>query len=662
MYTNPDNPNIILGMIQARIFIKNDDVEALSDAASIQITENNNLNTRGINFNATSTSILKTGERTNNTRGSVGSVHFDLNNNNHNTTNNWSALGSDNIDSSDDSSDLSGSSSDSQLDQATGYWGGGSQTSSAKQGAHAEIEAFERHLKQTKRARKRAEQAEQAENASQSQSQANTDRNDNNYNYTQDQNDSNTAVGSENDSGSASSSASSSRRCRVGIVQSRDLGDFSDQNSDLDATRKLSGYDLNNQVYCISSDPAKSGKPPVLLKTPVGDAWDVEAPKEAGLGWVYAPAALNHHPPRLYLSASTVVPNLIIEKTARPLEEKTVRFRVHPSKVYAKPPPPVNEEPVSQAGAWRPVREKKAPLITVDKLIPLVNKGAADCNFTLHPTPARFFGLADDPSDPGAKAFAVAKTRELKRKARGEKNPVETPVHQLISGSSMAVAILFKPPRISEPDYLMVWPKKIKSQVEGNLEIRFTNGIVQNLPLKAELLRGALTINPLKFNFGSAHTSPGDDYQNPLDILLRNPSPTDLSWTLTHVPFTRKTRVKAMAPTTLRELNNPEFDLDAKTVDDPSVFAMSAMSGSIKAGVGAMPDIAFTAKNARVDEKLIQRKAVNLRVYFRPTEPVYYLSQFLFEVKDGSDQPNMMLTLRGLGSLEEIEDRDDDLA
>ena len=82
------------------------------------------------------------------------------------------------------------------------------------------------------------------------------------------------------------------------------------------------------------------------------------------------------------------------------------------------------------------------------------------------------------------------------------------------------------------------------SRIRGTLEVKFTNGIVQTLDLEAELLRGFLNITPLDFNFGSAHISPGDDFQNPLDILLSNPSRTEAQWQIEHWPFVRKPRAR----------------------------------------------------------------------------------------------------------------------
>jgi hypothetical protein len=112
----------------------------------------------------------------------------------------------------------------------------------------------------------------------------------------------------------------------------------------------------------------------------------------------------------------------------------------------------------------------------------------------------------------------------------------------------------------------------------------------------------------------------------------------------------------------MANLDNPEFDIDADTIDDPSAFSMDTISGIIPAGVGTMPDVTFVANNTRINrETLADRQPFKLRVYFRPKKVGRHLCRFYFRVKGGSDQPNLVVTLRGTGSNAEIHDYYEDL-
>lgn len=190
--------------------------------------------------------------------------------------------------------------------------------------------------------------------------------------------------------------------------------------------------------------------------------------------------------------------------------------------------------------------------------------------------------------------------------------------------------------------------KRLKSLVDGQLLIKFTNRSVQTVQLLTEILRPLVLVSPSVHFFGHVHLSKSRS----VVLRLANPTVVPAVFTVTHAP----------APVPISKAQKQEFTLHhAQYVDEPSVFTFSATNGtvvgpttSLKSSGGALPS---TNSTRDLGANHLVFDPVCITVEFRaPAVRKRYKSRFRFVVAHGVD---FEVVLEGEGHLgeREIEDQ-----
>ena len=212
-------------------------------------------------------------------------------------------------------------------------------------------------------------------------------------------------------------------------------------------------------------------------------------------------------------------------------------------------------------------------------------------------------------------------------------------------GEHMTMLVKYYPPLASDPQR---WPLHKRVSQKGSLQLQFSNGLLQEIPLEGLLLRPSIVCSPSEHHFGMLHTksrlsSVGTNKQTKR-IKLGNASQANATWKLVHVPRPKRNRNKsAMDPGILAAGANAEWDDKLDWVDDETCFDFTKLSGTISAnGEG------------------------ELEVVFAPKTRSKYYCQFRVEVANAAleeqDQhmPLTTIHLTGEGSFDEHDDHDYD--
>jgi hypothetical protein len=252
-------------------------------------------------------------------------------------------------------------------------------------------------------------------------------------------------------------------------------------------------------------------------------------------------------------------------------------------------------------------------------------------------------------------------------------------------GGNCAVAVMLTPP---SPFDTSAWPLSPRDAgSEGSLLIHFDNGVTQTLPLRARLCRPEVHLT-LKAGNASTSSSSSSSTSAPnlsfgtvfcratarsiaaagqrvrlRRVTLTNPSDADAAWAFMHVQRERSNVRNSLHPRTLRRLANTEFDLYADTIDDPSVFRFSVSKGVLAASSLAMAQDTPTAAPLLPDA--VAEAPTTVDIEFRPARAGVFVSRFRLVTGFGDPLPARIITLRGVGSLDEAangfaEDSDDD--
>lgn len=191
---------------------------------------------------------------------------------------------------------------------------------------------------------------------------------------------------------------------------------------------------------------------------------------------------------------------------------------------------------------------------------------------------------------------------------------------------------------------------RLKGDYIGRLVITFSNGSVQEIGLRAEVIRPAVTAAPSAHTFGVVRVQS----QSVTTVHLGNPTAVDAHWALRHVPAPPGRPPRAAENVDWRSLglqedplwSKPPSDPANQPVDDPSVFAFSNISGLIP-GPTAPLEMAL-GKPLRQSTGIPQ--ALPLQVAFAPKAAVLYQCRYRVSVRQGE---SFEIVLRGRGTFEE---------
>jgi hypothetical protein len=191
---------------------------------------------------------------------------------------------------------------------------------------------------------------------------------------------------------------------------------------------------------------------------------------------------------------------------------------------------------------------------------------------------------------------------------------------------------------------------RLKGEYAGTLVVTFANGATQEIGLRADVLRPAVAATPAAHTFGVVRV----EEAGTTTIHLGNPTTVDAAWALRHVPAPPGRPPRPGEAVDWRSLGLDDDPLWAPKgtdpahipVDDPAVFAFSAVSGSLRGPTAPLD--AAAAKALRATDPLPQ--PLPLQVRFSPREAVLYQSRFRVSVRQGE---SFEIVLRGRGTFEE---------
>ncbi|OQS04639.1 hypothetical protein THRCLA_12212 [Thraustotheca clavata] len=250
--------------------------------------------------------------------------------------------------------------------------------------------------------------------------------------------------------------------------------------------------------------------------------------------------------------------------------------------------------------------------------IQLINQMATKLTFRLETTPDTPFTIVEATSVASPHPLSLSVLSPAQRSNKFNQQP--TPSFTLGPGQSVHVKIHFTP---SLPQSSTTRRDPAVIFITGALMIRFSQGTLQTIQLQGRILRPILVIAPSHFKFGLVHC----EHSETVKIYLSNPTQVDANFRVHHVPH-----------------------LGTKTVDDPSVFQLSATTGTLKG-----PSLPLHTSGALVPSPSPQYQAaihrpLELKVTFSPNAPKQFKSRFRFQVElgDGFD-----LVVEGQGTLDE---------
>lgn len=229
-----------------------------------------------------------------------------------------------------------------------------------------------------------------------------------------------------------------------------------------------------------------------------------------------------------------------------------------------------------------------------------------------------------------------------------------SPAHRRTQGESfmfslppqMAVRLelRFDPTLMAQPPVLpsLSSPQQLRSMINGELHVRFSNQTVQSIRLGTCILLPMLVVSPAAHAFGHVHIT----QQRVVTLRVVNPTVVPAQFNVEHVPL----------PTPLSRAQKQEFAQHySKFSDDPKVFSFSITSGVVhgptlplQAAGGLLPFAA--TKNSEAGG--IQTP-LEISVTFRPRESgKHYRSRFRLAVVLGHA---FEVVMEGIGHLDERE-------
>jgi len=325
------------------------------------------------------------------------------------------------------------------------------------------------------------------------------------------------------------------------------------------------------------------------------------------------------------------------------------------------------------------------------KTVPVSNRSRSIMQFKVTAEPQDWYRVEYVTDTPGD--AEQARSKVLKRILRGKKTKKagvtfgattadisDTP-HLLEPGEAVHVGVRFVP---CPPSDTKRWPVKRTVEKAGALVLNLEGGRKQKIDLKGMMLRPSLELNhtygkpkaffttkAFDFDFGGVFVK----MRQSVVLQLRNPTIINAKWRIKHVPRGQSADTSSMKVSTLRDLNLRDFDLDAHTVDDPSVFSFSQMFGEVNARSRA-PAVGFATKLDEDINNLVETlrggktfadtrpvrmrhdglEHMNVQARFSPKDTREYLCRYRLEVEHGYPS-SIDIELRGCGTLDESKRR-----
>ncbi len=185
---------------------------------------------------------------------------------------------------------------------------------------------------------------------------------------------------------------------------------------------------------------------------------------------------------------------------------------------------------------------------------------------------------------------------------------------------------------------------RLREEYLGALRISFSNGAVQEVGLRADVLRPMVVAAPPAYDFGTLNV----ERAAVLELAVGNPTGVDADWSLAHVPAApprpRITVADVPGAGGVRDALAPPPR--EPVIDDPSVFEFGARAGSLPGPT--KPLSAAAAGDLRADGGTAP--LLLLRVEFKPRANALYRSRFRFHVRCGE---GFDVVLSGHGSFDE---------
>ena len=191
-----------------------------------------------------------------------------------------------------------------------------------------------------------------------------------------------------------------------------------------------------------------------------------------------------------------------------------------------------------------------------------------------------------------------------------------------------------------EPSILEAAKSRLKTQYRGALVLTFSNGTVQRIGLRADVLRPILVAAPPTMWFGNVHVE-----RTSSDTLhVANPTRVDAEWKLQHMPVPppkKRVQIDATALGLAKEgesfslaalgLKPPPESPREVPVDDPEVFSFSTTRGVLPgptAPLGVAEALPLRSSGGKTP-------LLPIHVTFKPKLDKLYRSRFRLYVRKG---------------------------